>query len=202
MLKKLFKATPGPGPIKRLQEGGYDTSQITEVILSHQHFDHFGDLDTLSEDVKVILGPGSLASIGSGYPDNTNGPWPKKWLEEKRLIELPSPDQGGSWPKDFDSVRAIGPTAARKWQQVACFEHAVDWFGDGSLWLALNEGVGRQAGAPSQRFQPDRYYALCSMLQHCSGHLNALARVTTNPDTCEHVSVVDSATDTHVWPFR
>ncbi|KAH8080931.1 beta-lactamase-like protein [Filobasidium floriforme] len=149
MLTKLFKANPGPGPIKRLREGGYDTGKIKEVILSHQHFDHFGDLDTLASGVKVVLGPGSLASIGPGYPEDPDGSWPKKWLDEKQLEELPPVDVGSSAP----SIRG-------KWQQVACFEHALDYFGDGSLWLAINEGAS-----------------------HCRGHLNALARVTTDPDT-------------------
>lgn len=130
MLTKLFKASPGPGPIKRLREGGYDTGKIKEVILSHQHFDHFGDLDTLAPGVKVVLGPGSLASIGPGYPEDPDGSWPKKWLDEKQLEELPPVDVGSSAP----SIRG-------KWQQVACFEHALDYFGDGSLWLAVNEGA-------------------------------------------------------------
>ena len=141
MLKKLFKATAGPGPIKRLEQGGYDIDKITEVILSHEHFDHFGDLDTLSPKVKVILGPGSLASIGSGYPEDPNGSWPKKWLEEKQLVELPSPDQRGPWSNESATVGAGDLPVAREWQQLACFEHAVDWFGDGSFWLAVNEGV-------------------------------------------------------------
>jgi len=46
----------------------------------------------------------------------------------------------------------------REWQSVGSYEKAWDWFGDGSFWLMQTPG-------------------------HCPGHMCALARVSTSPDT-------------------
>jgi glyoxylase-like metal-dependent hydrolase (beta-lactamase superfamily II) len=147
MLTKLLKASPGPGPIKRLKEGGYDIDKFKGVILSHQHFDHFGDLDTLPSGVKVVLGPGSIGSIGPGYPEDPDGSWPKKWLDKKELVELPSVEQ-------TEDIGSNGASAESKWQQVACFGHALDYFADGSLCLAINEGVSPLLYSRGSKYPP------------------------------------------------
>lgn len=128
-----FKVQPQPHPIARLQKGGYDVSRIKTLVISHKHFDHFGNLDTLASfDPLVVVGPGTLGTIGKGYPKDEKSPWPTKWLEERRIAELPSAESKGHWK--------IGDKD-RSWQPVACFQEGVDWFGDGSFWLISAPGV-------------------------------------------------------------
>ncbi|WRT69069.1 uncharacterized protein IL334_006052 [Kwoniella shivajii] len=170
-------AIPAPGPIKRLKEYGYDLERLKCVIISHKHLDRellllqvwisadnqslkqisaSGDLNTLPyPDRPVILGAGAREDIGKGYPDDPNGHWESAWFKKYRFVDLPKPETEGFWSKD---IRDSSEQIDRTWEPVGCFEHGVDWFGDGSFWLIDAPG-------------------------HCPGHLMALCRVTSQPDT-------------------
>lgn len=131
---ETFKVTPHPHPVSRLTDGGYDLNRIKTVILSHKHFDHFGNLDTVSSfDPLIVVGPGSLEGIGEGYPEDEKSIWPSSWLKERRISELPAPSS--------DAWKVDGQKDSKKWTKVACFDEAVDWFGDGSFWLVSAPGV-------------------------------------------------------------
>jgi hypothetical protein len=101
------------------------------------HFDHYGDLGTL-RDIQplIVFGQGTLARIGAGYPEDEESPWPSEWLKELNIVDLS--DLGALEEKGGEG-RADG--GARKWERVACFDQALDWFGDGSLWLVAAPGV-------------------------------------------------------------
>ncbi|OCF35573.1 hypothetical protein I316_02627 [Kwoniella heveanensis BCC8398] len=117
-----------------------------------------GDLDTLPQPAPpIVLGPGSLESIGPGYPVDPNAAWPAKWIEKYTFIELPSRDTQGDWT---DEIASLGNPSGgkRRWEKMACFDHAIDWYGDGSLWFI--DGPG-----------------------HSPGHIMALCRVTAKPET-------------------
>lgn len=125
--------------MKQLTVHGYDTRKITTLFLSHDHFDHYGSLDELGADVTIVMGPGSLESIGRGHPADPNAAWPQRWLEERHFVELPRVDVEGEWTGEVGTMmRGKG----RRWEAVACFDKGVNWFGDGSLWFIDGPGVG------------------------------------------------------------
>lgn len=97
-----------------------------------------GDLDSIPSDTPIYVGPGSLAFIDGGYPNNKTSPWPAKWLEEHNLVELP--------PTASSAARGE-KGSDRRWEAMGCFEHAMDWFGDGSFWVMDTGGVSRTRGA-------------------------------------------------------
>ncbi|WWC91213.1 uncharacterized protein L201_006155 [Kwoniella dendrophila CBS 6074] len=151
-LLKVFGTASAPHPIAQLKESGYKLDRLKAVIISHKHFDHSILAYTF---IVIILGLGSLKSIGPGYPKDPNGQWETSWLEKYKFIELPKVETAGAWSGDIAEVSA---EKEKKWERLGCFEHAVDWFGDGSFWLIDAPG-------------------------HCCGHIMALCRVTTQPDT-------------------
>ncbi|WRT63722.1 uncharacterized protein IL334_000645 [Kwoniella shivajii] len=152
---KEFIPHPGPGPIPRLKEQGFDVEKLKLVVFSHQHFDH-----TLpSPAPSILLGPGSLESMHPGFPEDVNSAWPSAWLKKYHFLELPEGDTQGRWSGEIANLAPkSGEAAERKWEKVGCFDRGVDWFGDGSLWFLDAPG-------------------------HCPGHIMALCRVTAGPDT-------------------
>lgn len=137
---KLFDIVPDKDVMARLAEGNFDMSTIDALVLSHHHFDHIGDISTLPPHAKVICGPGTLQAMQPGYPEDESSPWWSKWFEEHEFLELPSTEIMEKWEGPIAEF-ATSKKAARKWQKVACYEHAVDWFGDGSLWFVDTPGV-------------------------------------------------------------
>ncbi|KAJ9105301.1 hypothetical protein QFC21_001669 [Naganishia friedmannii] len=154
---KTFRVVPGQDVISRLTEKGFNVTEIEALVLSHSHFDHIGDFDTLPSETRVICGPGTLEAMRPGYPEDEQSEWWSKWFEERELVQLPSTDVTDSWTASIGSKLNPRNTGMR-WQKLACYEHAVDWFGDGSFWIVNTPG-------------------------HRVGHISALARVTSNPDT-------------------
>ncbi|WVQ62538.1 uncharacterized protein L199_000680 [Kwoniella botswanensis] len=152
---KEFIPHPGPGPVSRLKEHGFDFRKLKLVVFSHQHFDH-----TLpSPAPSILLGPGSLESMQPGFPKDVNSAWPASWLEKYHFVELPDKDTTGLWTSEVGSLPPTSTSGIqRKWEKVGCFERGVDWFGDGSLWFLDAPG-------------------------HCPGHIMALCRVTARPVT-------------------
>ena len=139
-ITKTFRIAPDKDVLDRLTESGFDPSTIDALVLSHQHFDHIGDIGALPKGVDVICGPGTLEKISPGYPADQASPWRGKWLEARDFFELPPTCETRSW--DGAIAVCVSPVVVeRKWQHLACFDHAVDWFGDGSLWIVDTPGV-------------------------------------------------------------
>lgn len=131
---------PGQDVIARLHEGNFNSSSIDALVLSHHHFDHVGDLSTLPPHTKVVCGPGTVKAMQPGYPKDESSPWWSKWFEERDFLELPATEKTEDWQGSI-AVFANPEKAARRWKKVACYDHAVDWFGDGSLWFVDTPGV-------------------------------------------------------------
>jgi len=97
-----------------------------------------GDFDTLPPATSdIVVGNGTLEAVGKGAPEDETSSWPSSWLKKHHIVELPSPD--AQWTGEAGSLSKGSKT--RKWEKVGCFDHAVDWFGDGSLWFVDTPGV-------------------------------------------------------------
>ncbi|RDA85888.1 hypothetical protein CP532_2715 [Ophiocordyceps camponoti-leonardi (nom. inval.)] len=122
-----------------LTRQGVDVDEIEAVVWSHWHFDHTGDPSTFGPGTALIVGPGFCApenGIFPGYPANSSSPILESDYAGRELREL----------SFSDSSLAIGRMPA------------LDYFGDGSLYLLDAPG-------------------------HAVGHLCALARVKPSPDS-------------------
>ncbi|KAM7213781.1 Beta-lactamase-like protein [Rhypophila decipiens] len=125
-----------------------DIDTIEAIIWSHHHFDHTGDPSLFPLSTALIVGPGVTDSLLPGYPDGPESSLLKSDYEGRELIELDFAVVTGE--KRFKTL-TIGQLAA------------IDYFGDGSLYLLDTPG-------------------------HAVGHICALARVTSStrmdtPDT-------------------
>ncbi|KAF9468588.1 Metallo-hydrolase/oxidoreductase [Collybia nuda] len=129
-----------------LIKGGISPLDITTVCLSHCHFDHVGDTRPFINST-FIVGSRSKEHFQPGYPADPNSVFSSNLLPPTRTEFLSSTD----WP-------SLGP-----------FPHALDFYGDGSLYIIDSPG-------------------------HLAGHITVLAR--TSPDGAWIYLAGDSA---HHW---
>lgn len=137
---KTFRLMPGQDVISRLTEKGFNVTEIDALVLSHSHFDHIGDMDSLPTKTRVVCGPGTLEAMRPGYPKNEQSEWWSKWFEEREFLELPSTDIKDIWNSATGS-KLNSKNTDMKWQTLACYDNALDWFGDGSFWIVDTPGV-------------------------------------------------------------
>ncbi|SCO88959.1 uncharacterized protein FRV6_13087 [Fusarium oxysporum] len=100
-----------------LQAGGLDLSKIEAAIISHHHYDHFGDPSTFPESMDLIVGPGFSKHFLPGYPGNPNSPAHESAFKHRDVKEI-----------SFDQSL-----------EVAGYQ-AIDYLGDGSLYLLDTPG--------------------------------------------------------------
>ncbi|KAI0644537.1 beta-lactamase-like protein [Trametes meyenii] len=145
LLKKVGIIPIGQPDLRvALAKGGLSPEDIKHICISHIHFDHSGD---------PSLFPASTLLLGA---------------DAEPIIRAHGPD----FP---DSMYAIDAPPERtqflstaEWPPLGPFEHALDFYGDGSLYLVDAAG-------------------------HVPGHLNLLAR--TSPDGAWVFLAADSAHD-------
>lgn len=130
---QLFDAIVPQDVVTSLRKGGLDPGDVTDIIISHAHWDHVGD-PTLFPKARFIQGGEARKHFETGYPNNPKSAIPIQVFPEDRT--------------DFLDVNA-------SWKQIGPFKHALDYFGDGSLYIIDAPG-------------------------HLHGHINALIR--TSPD--------------------
>jgi glyoxylase-like metal-dependent hydrolase (beta-lactamase superfamily II) len=129
-----------------LAKGGVQPDDIDTIILSHLHFDHVGDC-TLFPNTNIIAGPGSYAATTPGWPKKQSSPFLSAVLDHPKFQEIA-----------FQPNSALPETM---------FEEALDFFGDGSLFVISTPG-------------------------HMPGHLGAIVHSGTNEwiflggDCCHH----------------
>lgn len=117
-----------------LARGGVQTDDIEHVILSHLHWDHVGDPSWFKR-ANFIVGEGGKTLLENGYPYQENSQFKANLLPAERITFRSDPE---NWP-------SLGP-----------FPHALDYFGDGSLYIVDSPG-------------------------HLPGHINALVRIAPTP---------------------
>ncbi|KIW55919.1 hypothetical protein PV05_04627 [Exophiala xenobiotica] len=112
-----------------LLSGGLDPAKdIDYVILSHIHWDHIG-LPSDYARSKFIVGSGTLYIVENGAPHYPLERIEKGALPVDQTIELP-PVPGS----DRKHMAATAQTD-HEWQSISTLPDAVDFFGDGSLWI-------------------------------------------------------------------
>ncbi|KAJ7043706.1 beta-lactamase-like protein [Mycena alexandri] len=111
-----------------LRDGGISLESIDAVIWSHTHFDHIGDMSKFPNSTRLVIGSETDTSTFPTFPNAT--------LQESDLAGR-------------EIVKVNFTTAKLNFRGLK----AVDYFGDGSLYLLNTPG-------------------------HLPGHMSALARVT------------------------
>ena len=113
-----------------LSEGGTDVDKLEAAIVSHHHYDHIGDPAAFPRTMDLVVGPGFSASFLPGYPIAEASPVFEDAFAGRKVREL-----------TFEGSLAVAGY------------RAVDYFGDGSLYILDTPG-------------------------HAVGHLSALVRTT------------------------
>ncbi|KAJ7191273.1 beta-lactamase-like protein [Mycena pura] len=132
-VKVLFTSGDFTGNVSKditeqLQDGGIELESIESVIWSHSHFDHIGDMSKWPNSTSLVIGSETDTST---YPQNANA-------------SLQDSDFAGHNVTKIDFSTATHTFSGLQ---------AIDYFGDGSVYLVNTPG-------------------------HLPGHLTALARVT------------------------
>lgn len=135
-----------PDAADSLRAGGLDPAKdVDVVILSHVHWDHVGTPSDFPS-ARFVVGAGTQHVLANGagphYPAEIFNP---DELPVDRTFELPPVDE---------STRSIvtKQQTDHQWQSLASFPAAIDYFGDGSLYVIDTPG-------------------------HITGHVNLLARI-------------------------
>ncbi|KAJ7259942.1 beta-lactamase-like protein [Mycena haematopus] len=115
------------------EKGGVSPADVERIFISHLHFDHIGDSAPFTRATFVLGGRGK-AALDDGYPGNPTSRTLAASTPRERTVFLA--------PEDFNT--AIGP-----------FPHALDYFGDGSVYIIDTPG-------------------------HCAGHITLLARTSSD----------------------
>lgn len=139
-IQNLFAVKVEQDVVASLLKGGLTPSDIAFVCLSHLHWDHFGDPRAFT-NATFLVGAASaeLLKPEAGYPAEPTGSLPENLLPQDRTTFLGS--TGSEWTP-------LGP-----------FPRALDFWGDGSLYIVDAPG-------------------------HCLGHLNILARTSSDGGWC------------------
>ncbi|KAJ9626665.1 uncharacterized protein PV06_00079 [Exophiala oligosperma] len=160
-----------PDVVTSLASGGLSQDQIDYVMFSHVHYDHVGlPKDFTSNKTKFIIGNGALDLL-NGKTKHDLGKhmvFESDLLPLERTIELPPPDGTGN--------------AQFSWKPLALFPHAIDFFGDGSVFIVDAPG-------------------------HLPGHINLLCRISDQPtrfvclagDACHDVRLLSGERDIATW---
>jgi glyoxylase-like metal-dependent hydrolase (beta-lactamase superfamily II) len=123
-IRTTFKLDVSVDVFDSLRDLNIDLSSISTVILSHLHFDHYGERHKVPAPTKFLLGPDSLSLLeGPGiYPQNQDSFYSADLFPRERTGELP--------PRSNEEV----------WKPLGPFQATHDYFGDGSLYIVDSPG--------------------------------------------------------------
>lgn len=141
-----------PDVADSLHEGGLEPAEdIDTVVLSHVHWDHVGTPSDFAK-AQFVVGAGTLDLLANGdgphYPAEI---FNKDELPRDRTTELPSTSSSDSTPSS-DANGGSAQSHSHVWRPLGLFPHAIDFYGDASLYIVDAPG-------------------------HLTGHVNLLARV-------------------------
>jgi len=113
----LFPNPPCTVPqdvVQSLAKGGLKPEDIKHICISHLHFDHTGD-PTFYKNATFLLGGEAKSLISPGYPEDPKSPYDSRIypMDRTRFLSLDEPG----------------------WVPLGPFPHALDYFGDGSLYI-------------------------------------------------------------------
>ncbi|KLO10876.1 Metallo-hydrolase/oxidoreductase [Schizopora paradoxa] len=115
--------------VESLEKGGVKPTDIKHVCISHLHWDHVGH-PPLFSNATFLLGSEGKTLLSPAYPEDPTSPY------------------SDDYPKDKTKFLSIHEPG---WTPLGPFPHALDYFGDGSLYIIDAPG-------------------------HVPGHINALVR--------------------------
>ncbi|KDQ62401.1 hypothetical protein JAAARDRAFT_30309 [Jaapia argillacea MUCL 33604] len=118
--------------VQSLEKGGLLPSQITDICLTHVHWDHVGDPNPFT-NATFLVGEESRSLFDPGYPADPKSAFAADLLPLDRTKFL----------------------SKETWAPLGPFPHALDFFGDGSLYIVDAPG-------------------------HLPGHVNILARTSSD----------------------
>jgi glyoxylase-like metal-dependent hydrolase (beta-lactamase superfamily II) len=123
-IKAIYKVDVPADVFDSLKDLKIDLSSISSVILSHLHWDHYGERHKLPAPTQFCVGPGSLSLLEgpSLYPQNLDSFYSADMLPRERTRELPPITDSECW-------KPLGP-----------FNATHDYFGDGSLYIVDSPG--------------------------------------------------------------
>ncbi|KAK5302648.1 hypothetical protein LTR99_005605 [Exophiala xenobiotica] len=197
--RRLTDGTPlveVPSDVKEsLEHGGVLADDIDLVILSHIHYDHTGDPDKFPKS-RFVVGPGSTELLKPEIYGDPNETWFLPSLlpsDQSRVTELPDPGE--------TSLNDETPL----WRTLGHFPHALDMFGDGSLYIINAPGHVQGHINGLARIGPQRFVLLGSDSCHFPSLLEGTCTIARFPQadgSMKSVHVDDDATATHIANMR
>ena len=140
-----------PDTKQSLEDGGLDPSKdIDYVILSHTHWDHIG-MPKDYPSSKFVVGSGTLYTVKNGAPHYPAEMFEKEPLPLDRTKELaPAPNSIAA-----DIACSEAQQTSHKWMPISTIKYAVDFFGDGSVYIVDAPGhlMGKLIDTISMRSQ-------------------------------------------------
>ena len=122
-----------PDVAESLRKGGLSPENIDIVMLSHVHWDHVGTSSDFP-NAQFIVGNGTLHLLEHGggplYPASL---FNADELPKDRTRELPCVYEDPNFPSHHHITR-------HEWQSLGSFPFAIDYFGDGSMYIIDSPG--------------------------------------------------------------
>ncbi|KAF8998789.1 Metallo-hydrolase/oxidoreductase [Cyathus striatus] len=131
-INQVYRVNVQQDVVESLQKGGISPHDITNVCLSHCHWDHVGNTSPFTQ-CEFIVGGDSKTLFSPGYPLDSKSRFAADLLPSDRTHFL-SPEE---------------------WLPIGPFPRALDFYGDGSLYIIDSPG-------------------------HLPGHINILARTSSD----------------------
>ncbi|KAH8815966.1 beta-lactamase-like protein [Xylogone sp. PMI_703] len=123
--KLFFEGFKPLGPRRSLPEQldnlGVSASSVDAVIFSHAHYDHCHPIRSIFPNAYGYFGPGTKKHCSPGHFKDPRLPWDGAFFDPEQATEQWSELEGPWVP--------FGP-----------FDKAMDFFGDGSVWLVQAPG--------------------------------------------------------------
>ncbi|KAA1469964.1 Metallo-hydrolase/oxidoreductase [Dentipellis sp. KUC8613] len=107
-----------------LAKGGLSPSDVSDIFISHIHWDHIGNPARFPYSTFVV-GAGAIPLLEKGFPHDASSSYPSDLLPTARTIVLPA-------------------SSASAWKPVGPFPRALDYYGDGSLFIV--DATGHMPG--------------------------------------------------------